>query len=450
MPIKSTGMIKINTSAILVSANCVLAGALVSPEAAAQSIEKIVAKAITNNPKVSAANASASGVQSEIEVARAALRPKFGLSAGPGTGYNFGSGSNSRGGDIQAIGNYPLYDGNRSVNEISRQESRYSGSLEKVNQTRDQLIALVTETYVEVVKQEALVKIATENVAAHQSLMDKVLEIVQLDRGRAVDATQVAVRLQQSKVNLNAQTNLLNESRAALTELLNGASFTTEPLRDVTPALPKSLLEAKTALVDHPTYKAALADQRVGELAAKIAGSWNKPKVELVGTLNNPASATNRRYFSNVDVRLSVQLPILDGGAGEAAAKAAQMQSVAAQEQARAVLKDLEAEVSRGWAQLQSRSGRAVEFIDLALRAREVRAAYWEQFRIGRRSILDLLNAENEGFQAMLAAEQIRFETIQFQFRMLSATGRLTSWFDLNEASGSPTNQGNNQPEAAK
>jgi outer membrane protein TolC len=406
---------------------------------AAQPLEVIVAQAIENHPRVLAAKAAALGVQSEIEIARGALRPKLNVSGGPGSGYNFGSGSSTRSGDIAAQGIYPLYDAERSLNEISRQESRYAGSLQRATVARDQLITLVTDTYLEVVKQESLVKIATDNVAAHQSLMDKVLEIVQLDRGRAVDATQVGVRLQQAKLSLNAQVNALNEGRAALTDLLGRESFTIEPVKPVDTVLPQTLTQATAALTEHPSYKSAQSDLLANELASKIAATWEKPKVELVSTLNNPASASNRRYFSNAELRFNIQWAVLDGGVGAAAAKVAQLQSVAAQEQAKVVLKDLTTEVTRAWSQLQSRAGRFTEFANLASRAKEVRAAYWEQFRIGRRSILDLLNAENEGFQAMLTAEQVRNETVQLQHRVLSSMGRLTEWLQLVESSPATT-----------
>jgi outer membrane protein TolC len=415
---------KLSTLALCLFANLPLA---------AQPLEVVVAQAIENHPRVLAARAAALGVQSEIEIARGALRPKFNLLGGPGSGYNFASGSSTRSGDISAQGVYPLYDAERSLNEISRQETRYLGSLQRATIARDQLITLVTDTYLELVKQQSLVRIASDNVDAHQSLMDKVLDIVQLDRGRAVDATQVSVRLQQAKLNLNTQTNALNEGRAALADLLGRESFTIEPVRAVEPALPQTLAQATAALSEHPSYKVAKSELLANELASKIAATWEKPKVELVGTLNNPSSASNRRYFSNSELRFNVQWAVFDGGVGAAAAKVAQSQSMAAQEQAKVVLKDLTTDLTKAWSQLQSRSGRFTEFSNLASRAKEVQAAYWEQFRIGRRSILDLLNAENEGFQARLNAEQIRNETVQLQHRVLSSMGKLTEWLQLVE-----------------
>jgi outer membrane protein, adhesin transport system len=401
--------------------------------AQAQSLEQLVAEAVRNHPRIAVARATAYGVQAEIDVAQAALRPKLNFSGGGGRGYDFSRGTPTPAGDVSAQGVYPLWDADRSINEVSRQEARFLGAQQKANQTRDQLVLTAVDAFLEVVKLEALTKIASDNVAAHQALMEKVQEIVQLDRGRAVDATQVAVRLQQARVNLNAQRNGLNEARAIFADLLGRSDFQADQPRDLTTALPRTLAEANAALEEHPNVKAARADAKASELSAKIASAWDKPKVEVLGTLSNPSSATNRRYFSSADVRLNIQWSAFDGGAGLAAAKAAQQQRLAAEEQTRAVLKELTTDVSRSWAQLQSRAGRVTEFVDLSLRAREVRLAYWEQFRIGRRSILDLLNAENESFSALLSAEQVRYETIQLQYRVLATTGRLSNWLKLDE-----------------
>lgn len=410
-----------------------LFGTHISDSAVAQSLERIVAEAIRNHPRLSAARAGAYGVQAEIEVAQAALRPKLNFSGSGGRGYSFASGGVSPGGDIVAQGSYPLYDGKRSLNEVSRQESRFSNAQQKADQIRDQLVGLTTDAYIEVVKQDALVKLSAGNVDAHQVLMGKVLEIVQLDRGRGVDATQVAVRLQQAKVNLNAQRNALNEAKAALTDLLGRPDFEAVTVKDPTPALPKSLGEATGLLDKHPSIKAARADAKTSDYAAQIAAAWSKPKVDVLGTLSNPNSSLNSRYFSNFDVRLGVQWSAFDGGAGRAAERAAELQKQATEEQVKVVLRELSTDVSRSWAQMQSREGRFTEFVDLAMRARAVREAYWEQFRIGRRSILDLLNAENEGYQASLSAEQVRQEMIQFQYRVLSSTGTLSRWLELDE-----------------
>ncbi len=405
----------------------------------AQPLETVVAEVLRTHPRLSAARASALGVESEIEVANAALRPKLGFSGGAGRGRNFATNNVNPAGDIAMQGSYPLYDGDRAINEIARQESRFVNAAQRANQVRDTLISQTSDAYIEVIKQESLEKIALSNVEAHESLMAKVTEIVQLDRGRAIDATQVAVRLQQAKVNLNARRNALNEAITALEDLTGQGSSRDKAVRDPASAMPQSLPEATALLEDHPSTKAARADAKAADRAALIAAAWDKPKIDVLGTLSNPSSFSNTRYFSNADVRLGVQWSAFDGGAGKAAALASSQQRMAANEQVKSVVRDLSGDVSRSWAQMKSREGRFVAYSDLAKRAREVREAYWEQFRIGRRSILDLLNAENEGFLATLQAEQERQELLQNQYRVLATTGKLARWLGLDEPVVIPT-----------
>jgi outer membrane protein TolC len=403
------------------------------PNAKAQPLKTVVEQVVKTHPRLSAARAGALGVEAEIEVANAALRPKLGFSGGTGRGHNFSTSAATPAGDIQMQGVYPLYDGNRSLNEIARQESRFVTAAQRANQVRDVLISQTADAYIEVIKQDALEKIALSNVEAHESLMSKVNDIVFLDRGRAVDAIQVAVRLQQARVNLNARRNALNEAISALEDLTTLRITVDKATSDPVSAMPLSLPQAMAWLEEHPSVKASRAEALAAEKAAQIAAAWDKPKVDLLGTLSNPSSFSNSRYFSNADVRLGVQWAAFDGGAGKAAAASATQQKIAASEQVKSVVRDLSTDVSRSWAQMKSREGRFQAYSELANRAREVREAYWEQFRIGRRSILDLLNAENEGFLATLQAEQERQELLQNQYRVLATTGRLAKWLGLDE-----------------
>jgi outer membrane protein, adhesin transport system len=412
---------------------CALIALTASLVCQAQTLEALVAEAIREHPRVLAARASALGVKSEIDIAASALEPRLSVSGGGGRNYSFAGGNASRTGDVILQGSYPLWDADRSVNEINRQEARFLNAQQKADQIRELLIAQTADAYIEIVKQEGLLKISKDNVQAHLGLMEKVEEIVKLDRGRGIDAIQVAVRLQMARVTMSTRQNGLSEARAALADLVGRTDTKILDPRDPSNSLPQSLEQAATWLTTHPSVKAAMADAKVADYAAKIASTWAYPKVELLGSLNNPTSAVNNRYFSGFDVRLGVQWPLFDGGAGKAAESVAIQQKTVAQESVKALLRELSTEVSRQWFQVQSREGRFAAYGDLAMRASAVREAYWEQFRIGRRSILDLLNAENEVFQAMLAAETERQERVQLQYRLLAATGRLAQWLGLAE-----------------
>ena len=87
-----------------------------------------------------------------------------------------------------------------------------------------------------------------------------------------------------------------------------------------------------------------------------------------------------------------------------------------------------------GAATTVSRAARSTSLDDLVEGARRVRAAYWEQFQIGKRSIIDLLNAENETYQARLSAITERLELIQVRYRLLGSLAGLTGYLGIEPA----------------
>jgi outer membrane protein, adhesin transport system len=98
------------------------------------------------------------------------------------------------------------------------------------------------------------------------------------------------------------------------------------------------------------------------------------------------------------------------------------------------VRRDLSNDVSRFWSQIETRRSRSGAWRDLLNQTEQVRENYWQQFTIGKRSILDLLNAENEAFQSRLSAEQERLETLQAQYRLLGSLARIGGFLGLRAA----------------
>jgi adhesin transport system outer membrane protein len=63
--------------------------------------------------------------------------------------------------------------------------------------------------------------------------------------------------------------------------------------------------------------------------------------------------------------------------------------------------------------------------------AEQVVSAYSEQFKIGRRSLLDVLNAENELFTARTNATTARTDASLSAWRLLSLRGMLAQYLEL-------------------
>ena len=398
----------------------------------AETLAQVVGQVVKTHPRVKSARSTARSVQYEIEQAEAGNNPKFGLIADPGRSYNSATKKYSAAGDFGVRGTYLLFDGNRTDNEIDRQKARFITAFERGKLTEDQLASQITEVYIEVLKQEKLTQLASQNADAHTDLYDKTQEIVKFDKGRAFDLAQAGARLQQAKVTLSSRSGALQEARATLEALagFNPASLVMPA--DPAKAIPPSQRAALEQLDSHPSFKAAQAEIESARRASDIAAAWAKPRVDFQGTINSPQDFEGHRdYFKGYDVRLAVQWNPFDGGAGKAGSQAAAEQLNAAKDNLDAVRRDLSNEVTRFWSQIETRRGRISAWDDLAKQNSKVRDAYWQQFKIGRRTMLDLLNAENELFQTRSNAETDRMELLQSQYRLLGGLAQLTQWLGV-------------------
>jgi adhesin transport system outer membrane protein len=415
--------------------SCLLACLLAATAgaASAQTLGETVARALETNPRVLGARTSAQAVSHEITGARAQMNTRFGLIIEPGTGYIRGQGNTSVGDlGVQAI--KPVYDSGRTDNEVARQRARLAGANQQLELARAEVALEVADAYVEVVKQEGLAALARNYVEGISGLNKRVEEIVKLDRGRGYDLLQTQSRLQQARLTQASRDGILQEARTTLAQLVGRP--VPRPIEPPSPGgLPASLEQAMTSLDLHPTVVAGLAEVEAARRAAAVAAAWDKPAFSLRGRVHSPEYPLGeRQWFGGYDVGVVTDWNPFDGGAGEARAAAANAQVLATQETAAANRRDLEAEVARHWTQMESRAARTASLDDLVEGARRVRAAYWEQFQIGKRSIIDLLNAENETYQARLTAITERMELTQVRYRLLGSLAGLNSYLGIESA----------------
>jgi outer membrane protein, adhesin transport system len=404
-------------------------------------LEQVAAQMLATHPKLRVASANVRATQYDIDAAKAATAPKFSAIADPGISYGEGS-RDAQGqkktissGDLGVRSTYLLFDGKRTDNDIARQEARSEVAQLRGVQTQTELINKVVEAYLEVLKQEKLEQLARDNLTEHDALRQKLQGIVDIDRGRQHDLAQVLARTAQAQVTLSTRQGSTQEAKSALADAAGGPVPTLEAVPDPQPALPPTAQAALEQLKEHPTLRAAQAEIAVAQRAANIAASWDKPRVDLQTTVNSPRNFEGtRKYMGNLDVRLAVQWQPFDGGAGKASSGSASELLNAARDGVDAAQRDLANEVMRHWSQIESRRGRGVSWTELVAKLEKVRSNHWQQFTIGKRSILDLLNTENETFQARLNAEQERLETLQSQYRLLGSTARTASFLGIPES----------------
>lgn len=408
---------------------------VLADQAGAQPLREVLAISLQQNPRVKAARTAARASEFEIAGAEAAKNPRTGIIADPAIGYTNDGNKLPSTGDLGLRSSILVYDGNRTNNEIERQKARRNNALGRVDATRTDLALRVADAYIEVIKQRRLEAIARTYVGELGELKGRIEEIVQIDRGRNYDLLQTLSRVQLANITLTQRSGSLQEAEATLIQTVGVPVEATDLPGEVDDLLPPTQQAAIDALAAHPQRSAAIADVDAARKQASIAQAWAYPRIDLQGTVNSRTLFGERKWLGVYDVRFVSQWNPFDGGVGKAGAQAAAEQVTAAQENVDAVTRDLSLEVTRHWTQIVTRRGRAAAQEVLVGQTQAVRDAYWEQFKVGRRSILDLLNAENEIFLARLNAEIERLELLQAKYRLIAAQARLLPTYGLaNEA----------------
>ena len=123
--------------------------------------------------------------------------------------------------------------------------------------------------------------------------------------------------------------------------------------------------------------------------------------------------------------QLSVNMPVFNGGAGEAGVRAAAEQVQAAQNTLDEQTLVLREKISTAWADWALAQQRVALNQDQSLAGQKLVQSYQLQFRLARRSLLDLLNVQSEAYGYAAAAVQMQYDQRLARFRLSAAMGEL-------------------------
>jgi len=418
---KATGSARLGLAAFLLAA---------SAPAAADSFEQIVARLAERHPQLQAAELTARAGREDIRAARAARLPQVALTSD--AGWN-----RSRANDFTNVGVNPgllatqlLYDGGRARAEIGARGARAESLEAERDRVFANLSARLAEGFAEWSRQRALLLIAADQVAALKSLQEMVREIATFDRGRAADVALVATRLAQAENGRDARLVAIADAEAAIRQVAAEEVTPEGELPSLAGRLPTSVDAALALAADHPQLKVAESQRAEADALADGARGWWKPQLSLQAGGSSETELTGRdRPFGAVQVRLTSQLNAIDGGSGSARLASARARASAARMDVAFTREAVESEVRRQWTLVAERRARLAGLESLVRSSDASRDIVFEQFKIGRRSVLDLLSFELDRFNARSLLETERRDLQVAEYRLLAALGRSGTTF---------------------
>ncbi|RIV92326.1 hypothetical protein D2V17_01840 [Aurantiacibacter xanthus] len=413
--------------ALLASA-CLLAGPV-----RADTLKDALASAYTENPTLEAARAQLRATDENVVIQRASGLPSASTS-GTYTEFlkqnsaSFIAPDRSLSASVDLT--VPLYQGGAVRNGVRAAETRVEAGRADLRGTESMIFSQVVAAYMDVIRNEAIVGLSANNVQVlevnFQATSDR-FEIGDLTR---TDVAQSEARLSVARGNLqSAEANLIT-ARERYVELIGKAPGELAPPPPL-PGLPTDVDTAvQIALENNPDLIAALERAQASRYDINVAGAGRMPTVEafstggyqnFLGTLSSP---TTPEASTTAQAGLRLRLPLFQGGRVSARERQAQANSQAALEQVVATERAIIAQVRGAYSTWRAASAivlssqSAVDAASLSLEG--VRA----ENTVGNRTILDILNAQQELLNAQVELVTARRNAYVAGFTLLAAMGR--------------------------
>ncbi|MBP0624724.1 TolC family outer membrane protein [Cupriavidus consociatus] len=400
---------------------------------AAQALPQAVDQAVHTNPDVLAAGSRRLAADEGLKQARAGYLPRIDLNAATGrvrldshstrvTGLSDTSYARHAA-DITIT--QMLFDGFGVSSDVERQGARIDGAAYRVGATAEDIALRTVGVYVEVLRRQETVAIGVANLEAHQHIYDQIR--LGADNGvlRRADLYQAESRLALAQANLRAEEGALQDAMTAFLRVVGTPPQRLSRPESLAAVLPATEPEAqRVANASHPALGAGQADIAEAQAMRSQARSALWPRLDLeVG-----AARDRDRVLGTTDERsvmLRVRYNLFRGNADKARINEASYQIEEAEQNLERLRRQVQESMSLAYNAYRTAQDRLVSLRQYVQASDATRVSYGRQFRIGQRSLLDLLNAENEYFSARTAYVAGQYTELASQYRILAGMGLL-------------------------
>ncbi|HYQ71111.1 MAG TPA: TolC family outer membrane protein [Gammaproteobacteria bacterium] len=406
----------------------------------AEDLSDVVKETVKSNPDVLIAGSERDTVKEQMEQARAGFFPQADITVG--TGWEYSDNPTTRGGgygsrnmnrdEAEILVRQLIYDGNGTESEFERNRARVNSRAYDTFSTAEVTGLKAVEAYLNVLKSRKLVELATRNLENHQQTYDRILKRGESGVGSKADVQQALGRLALAKTNLMAEENKRQDAIAAYINVVGSTPMELEEPVPPEQLLPVSMDEAiTTALDNHPRLKSAEADVDAAREQHEAAKSLFYPRVhlELSGSNNDNLdgiSGTNKDAQAMIRGRYN-----FTGGKDIARRQETVYQLDQAKEIRARTHRQIIESMRLSWHSYETAKSQLEYFKTHVDASKQALIAYRKQFIIGQRTLIDLLDQENEVFQANINYVNGLFTLAFSTYRILAGTGKLLWSLDV-------------------
>ena len=402
--------------------------------ASAETLKQALSAAYKFNPRLDAARALQRATDEEVPAALSGYRPSivgsadttYEISSAKRSGNRETTESNPRG---YAVGlTQPIFRGFRTKNAVSLAEAQVRAGWEALRITESDVLLEAVTAYMDVVRDQAILTLRENTVTVLTRDLSATQARFQAGEVTRTDVEQAKARRAGAVAALDLARSNLRTSRALFERVIgHPPSRLVEP-RPTTLA-PRSVGQStEIAVRESPAVVSALYREQAARFNIDVIRGQLLPTVELEANYArrfDPSENVLDAEQSTVTGRLTV--PFYTGGEVEARVRQAKQTHIQRLQEIEQARTEVQAQVVTAWSQLEAAKA-AVESDEVAVAANRVAlAGVREEERVGQRTLLDVLNAEQELLNSEVTLVTDRRNVVVASYALVSAIGRLNA-----------------------
>jgi outer membrane protein len=421
--------------------------------ARAETIESALVRSYQNNPQLNAQRASVRAIDEQVPQALSGYRPKITITATAATQYldslqttpairlqnvypqNLAQngrlfsglagfdGARTFGGTLTQN----FFNGFVTANNTRKAESNVSSQREALRVLEQTVLLAAATIYMDYLRDSAIVEVNRSNVRVLEQTLKQTQDRFNVGEVTRTDVAQSQAQLASGQTQLQTAISNLTTTAANYRKTIGVEPVALAPGSPVDRVLPRGLPAAiEISLIENPNVTAAMYGIDVAFLAVKVAEGALFPTLNGVLSVAQTYETTlisNRSLLASAGLQLTV--PVYQGG-GEYALIRQSKETLAQQRLVLDQTRDqTRATVVQSWGQLEAGKAQVVSAQAQVTASETALNGVREEARVGQRTTLDVLNAQQALVNARVALVTAQHDRVVASYAVLAAIGRL-------------------------
>ena len=410
--------------------------------ASADTLNSALIQAYQNNPQLNAQRAAARAVDENVAVALGGYRPRLSATSSLSEAYldNLtrggagGSGVRTTGENAVTsfgfTGAQTLFNGFQTGNRTRQAEAQVFAARETLRTTEQTVLLSAATAYMNLLRDSAILELQRSNVTVLELTLRQTRDRFVIGEVTRTDVAQAESRLALGRSTFLAAESNYTTSRAQYRQVIGVEPGRLSPGTPVDRFSPRSLAGAVArGLGENPATATAAYNVDTAVLQVKIAEGALYPVVTLQGSVNKQFGSTvnlNALQSFSAIIGGQVTVPIYQGGAEFATIRQAKETLGQRRLDLETARDQVRATVVQAWGQLDAAKAQ-IEATQAQVAAAEIALnGVREEARVGQRTTLDVLNAQQDLVTARVALVTAQHDRVVASFAVLSAVGSLS------------------------